>query len=127
MGFVSCVATIQCTCILLQTAGHPIIFYYTVTHQPVFLCQCVRIYCPLRKTMEKCRESVRMMVSHWYSRCEVLKLPRRPPTAGCWCLSHQWRSDDCYRAGRQRWSRDCCARRTRGSEPEGKSQERKKY
>lgn len=65
--------------------------------------------------------SQRLTVSHRYSRCGVLKLPRRPPTAGCWCLSHRWRSDDCYHAGRQRWSHGCCDRHTHGSEPEEKS------
>ena len=50
--------------------------------------------------------------------------PPTPPTAGCWCLSLQWRSGDCRRAGRQCWSRDCCGPRTRGSEPGDERQRR---
>lgn len=43
---------IQVMCILLQTAGHPIIFCYKITHHHTLTCQRFRKCCPLRKNMD---------------------------------------------------------------------------
>lgn len=64
-------------------------------------------------------------LTDWARWVEGRATPRQPATARCWCLSRQRRSGDCRRAGRQRWSRDCCDHRTRGSEPGGVKREKR--
>lgn len=71
------------------------------------------------KTVSRWRGSERTLVPRlWGLETGMIALPRRSPTAGCWCLSRQWTAGGCHRAGRRRWWRGCCGHCTRGSEPE---------